>query len=579
MTSNILETKWFPDVLANYTENIFKNKSADTAITFINERLKVQTISYSQLYFRACRFSKMLESLSCKAGDYVLAYIDNSPSSITAMLSCLAKGIVWSSIGADYSTEQFKHRLLDVRPRFILISGKFLTNSFLQIAKDSGWINSKKYIIIILDEDNEISISAVINRYSNFYFTSELIKKFPTVSKMRYQRQKFSEPILVMYTSGTTGQPKKLYQGLGVLLNHLKELSLHIDLKPREKILFFTQPSWMMWNWFVSALGLGANLVIYEGGAFWPQSDILIYLAAKYKINYLGAGASYFEEVKNLGIQGKKYNLKKLKKIISTGSRLGEEYFQYLNSEIEKNASVVSMSGGSEINGCFATGHPNLPIKPGRIQCKALGVDLHVMDELGNSVKNRYGELICMNSLPNLPIKNKSKNDFEKTSKNYLIKENTAWLHGDLAMIDSDGYVDIADRSDNIIVYRGVKIGPYEIKPTLSLFPEVKDFIFTSYFDSFKIQKTVLFLKLNVKIANPEELGKKIKQSILTNLTRYHIPGFIFIVKDIPYTQNGKKADLLVKKILNGKFIRTDVQHIRNPSCLNEFQNFRKHNV
>ena len=391
--------------------------------------------------------------------------------------------------------------------------------------------------------------------------------------KIQFKKFDFEHELAILYSSGTTGKPKCIcHRSGGVLLQHLKEHQLHCDIKENDNIFYFTTCGWMMWNWLVTALSSKASIVMFEGFPMYKRDDLLIKLADEEKITLFGVSAKYIDSLnKSKILNKKKYKLKNLRTICSTGSPLSEEGFNFIYKKVKKNVHLASISGGTDIVSCFLLGNIYEPVIAGEIQNKGLGMDVDIFDDNGKPIKNKKGELVCKNAFPTIPLKFWNDKNNIKFKKSYFNKFNNVWHHGDYGEVKKSGGFVIYGRSDTTLNPGGVRLGTSEIYSEVEKFHEIKESIVIgqSWDNDIRI---ILFVIMNKNYKLDNELLKRIKIQIRTNASPRHVPSKIITVSDIPRTKNGKIVELAVKNIIEGNEIKNK-EALANPETLNEFKN------
>ena len=560
---------WKTNFFFNYQTNYFclleKNKSNDLAIHFIGENKYEEKISYQELNQRVNALSSYYRSIKIKAGDVIVGYLPNLADTVIAFLAAAKIGAVWSSCSSDFGSKAVIDRFSQLKPKLMVVADHYFYNgkkfnyskNLRQIQKKIG--NPK---ILKTNYPCKNNNSALHKIYNN--------KKFQ-LSEMTAIVD-FNHPLYVLFSSGTTGLPKCITHGHGgSLLQHLKELSLHTDVKPKDKMLFLTTCGWMMWNWTVSNLLLGSSITLYDGSPFYPNKDRVTQLTKKSKSNILGAGAKIYEAIQNNHRSSKKNLLPDLKCFISTGSPLSKSTFQFINRTLNKKSFIHSISGGTDIVSCFMLGVPTLPVYAGEIQGPGLGMNIDVFNEKGKPT-TLTGELVCKTPFPSKPIYFWNDKNFKKYQSAYFEKFNNIWSHGDFVKKTKNGGYIIYGRSDATLNPGGVRIGTGEIYSALQNFPWIDDSLATGYLMD-NDEKVILFIK-SVKNKVPSNFTDLIKKHLKSTLSPRHVPWKTLIVKDIPRTKSGKNSEILVKNIINNDKVQ-NLGALANPESVEEFRKIK----
>ena len=567
--------KWFVGARLNFAENLLRYRDNHTAFIFRGENQKSARMTYAELYAQVGRLANSLRKMGIRPGDRVVAYMPNLMETAIAMLAATSIGATWASCGAELGAPAALDRLGQIEPKVLFTADGYwykgkTFNTLPKAEKVAKKIPSLEKVVVVSYVQEKPDISSIPNavNYRDFLSPEEQ-------TEIRFEQLPPDHPLYIMFSSGTTGKPKCMVQGAaGVLVNHLKELLLHTDLKREDTIMYITSPSWMMWNWLLSSLAVGATIVLYDGNPNYPDPGAMWKLIQDEKITIFGCSASYINYLRSLGIKpGKEYDLSSLREISQTGSPLSAEGFEYVYEAIKKDLHFNSISGGTDINGCFAAGSPILPVYAGELQSRALGMKVKAYDEKGNPVVDRQGELVCEAPSPSMPIYFWNDPHNERYLNTYFrfYPNKNVWRHGDYIMIHSDtGGVTFYGRSDAVLKPSGVRIGTAEIYNIVEKLPEVADSLAVG--QNWKgDQRIILFVKLASGYSLTEELKNKIRRSLRENASPRHVPALIMEAPDIPYTFNMKKVEVAVTNIINGKPV-LNRDALANPESLDYFE-------
>ncbi len=564
--------KFFPEARLNFAENLLKYRDDKKAIVFRGEDKVRRELSYKELYQETARVAASLKKLGIQPGDRVVGFMPNMPETIIAMLAATSLGATWSSCSPDFGIKGVLDRFGQTEPRVIFTADGyyFKGKPMDSLERISGIIKEipsieKVVVVPYISEKPDVSGLDRAVRYNKF--------KDNSATQIEFEQLPFDHPLYIMYSSGTTGLPKCMVQGAGgVLVHQLKELVLHTDLKREDTIFYFTTCGWMMWNWLTASLGVGATVVLFDGNPFHPGPEALWQMAEEENITVFGTSAGYIEALKNAGVSPKKqFDLSFLKAVLSTGSPLSDENFRFVYSDIKEDLQLASISGGSDLNGCFALGNPMGPVYSGELQCRGLGMKVFAYDENAKPVVGQTGELVCTAPFPSMPIYFWNDPDGSKYRAAYFEDYPGIWTHGDFIMVTERGGVIMFGRSDATLNPGGVRIGTAEIYRRLEPMEEIEDSVVVG--QSFNNDvRVVLFVKMAAGYELTDELADRIRKDIRTHASPRHMPAKIVETPDIPYTLNMKKVELAVKKVIEGKEVKNK-DALKNPESLDYFQN------
>ena len=585
-----IENKFFPNTELNYGENLLKKNNTESAIIFKSENGYKKILSWKDLNLNVAQISSWMKLNGIKKGDRIAAYLPNIPETVIAYISTAVLGAIWSSCSPDFGTTGVIDRFSQISPKILFIGDKYFYNGkkiniFERLSEILNKIPSINHVVVVpypgIKIKDENKLKREIEKFKRdkikFHLWNEIIT-LKNKNKIQYILSNFNDPLVILYSSGTTGKPKCICHGTGgVLLQHNKELQIHCDVKENDRVFYFTTCGWMMWNWLIGALSIGATILLFDGFPMYKKDDLLFEFISEEKATLFGISAKYIDALNNNRVvPKKKHDLSKLKTICSTGSPLSKDGFKYIYNNVKKNVHLASISGGTDIISCFVLGNLFQPVYQGEIQNKGLGMDVDIFDEKGFSIKKLKGELVCKKPFPSMPIKFWNDNEDKKYKSTYFEKYINVWHHGDFAKItDNDGFI-IFGRSDTTLNPGGVRLGTAEIYTVVEELVEIKESIAIgqSWNNDIRI---ILFIVLNKGYNLTNQIKDEIKKIIRSKASPRHVPSKIIAILEIPKTKNGKIVELAVKQTIEGETIK-NLDALANPDSLNQFKNIKELN-
>ena len=569
--------KWFPEAKLNFAENLLRRRDDSDALVFWGEDKSRRRMSHGQLYLDVARLAAALRSLGVVAGDRVAAYMPNLPETLVVMLAASSIGAIFTSASPDFGVQGVLDRFGQTEPKVLFAGDGYFYNgktidSMAKVAEIAAQMPSLQKVVVV----PYVHATHDLTGLPRGMMLDDFVAPWRGAESIEFAQLPFAQPLYIMYSSGTTGVPKCIVHCAGgTLLQHIKEHQLHTDVHAGDRLFYFTTCGWMMWNWLVTGLASGATLLLYDGSPFVGRGSILFDYADAEAMTHFGTSAKFIDAIAKIDLRPRQtHKLTQLRAMLSTGSPLVPEGFDYVYAHIKQDLQLASVSGGTDIISCFVLGNPNGPVHRGEIQCAGLGMAVDVFDDLGRPVRGQKGELVCAQSFSVMPIGFWNDSYGSKYHSAYFERFDNIWCHGDFAeRTGNDGFI-IYGRSDATLNPGGVRIGTAEIYRQVEKLEEVVESLVIGQDwppgNSGDV-RVVLFVKLREGLVLDEAMVGRIKQVIKDNTTARHVPAKILQVHDIPRTKSGKIVELAVRNVVQGKDVK-NVEALANPEALQEFR-------
>ncbi len=581
--------QFFPQAQLNFAENLLRKRGPDDAIVFWGEDQVRRHLSFDDLHDQVSRLIQALSDMGVGEGDRVAGYLPNIPEAVIAMLASTALGAIWTSCSPDFGVQGILDRFGQIEPKVVFSADGYYYKgkpfSVLdRVAEFARELPTLEGLVVAgyLDGDPDVGELRHSLEAHGAQKSPPRVETLTTLTAghpggdIEFRQVPFNHPVYIMYSSGTTGKPKCMVHGVGgTLLKHICEHQLMCDIKPGDRVFYFTTCGWMMWNWLVSALASEATLLLYDGNPFAPSPNILFDFVDAERMTLFGTSAKYIDSLKNVGLAPKStHDLSSLRTLTSTGSPLAPESFDYVYEHIKDDICLSSIAGGTDLIGCFVGGNPVGPVWRGEIQARVLGMAVDVFDNEGRSLRNQKGELVCTEPWPSMPVYFWNDPDGARYSSAYFERFPGVWWHGDyVELTEHDGII-MHGRSDATLNPGGVRIGTSEIYRQVENLPEVEEALAVGQ-DWRDDVRVILFVKLNEGLDLTENLINRIKQDIRSGCSPRHVPAKVLQVSDIPRTKSGKIVEMAVREVVHGRPVK-NLDALANPEALDQFAGRRE---
>ena len=568
---------WFPEAQLNFAENLLRRRGDSTAIVSLLENGTRTEISFDALYAQVAALSAALKSHGVVAGDRVAGFMPNVTETVVAMLAATSLGAVWTSCSPDFGFQGVMDRFGQVEPKVLFAADGYYYNgklhdSLAKVRQLAEEIESLEHVVVV----ELMALKADISGIKKAVHYRQWQGDFADTVEIEFAQLPFNHPLYIMYSSGTTGVPKCIVHSAGgTLLQHLKEQQLHCDVQPEDRLFYFTTCGWMMWNWLVSGLASGATLILYDGSPMAGDGRVLLDAIDRERISIFGTSAKFISGLEKAGVKPlETHALSSLKTLLSTGSPLSHESFEYVYRDVKPDVLLASIAGGTDIISCFVGGCPTRPVYTGQIQCRALGMAVEFWDAQGHALPEGKGELVCYKPFPSMPIGFWNDTDGAKYHKAYFAQFENVWCHGDYGELTAQDGAIIHGRSDAVLNPGGVRIGTAEIYRQVERLDQVVESIAIGqeWQDDVRV---VLFVVLREGQALSDDLTHSIRSTIRQHATPRHVPAKIIQVSEIPRTLSGKIVELAVREVVHGRPVNNS-DALANPEALANFKDLHE---
>ena len=568
--------RWYPEARLNFAENLMRRGDRGDAFVLWDERGFSRRLSYSELTSEVSRAAQALQALGLRAGDRAAAFIPNIPQAAVLALAALSQGIVWSSCSPDFGVDGVVERFSQIEPKVFFCADGYRYNgeehdSLARVVQIVEQLPTVRKVVVVPHLDPKVDVSEVPKAVT----LDEWLRRYPP-AEIAFAQMPFDHPVFILFTSGTTGKPKCIVHGAGgTLLQALKMYKLHFDLRPGERYFYFCTTNWVVWNLLFASLAAEVSVMLYDGSPFARNGKILFDYAEKERISHFGTSAKFIDAIAKRGLRPRDtHDLSSLRMIVSTGSPLAPESYDYVYNDIKQDVCLASISGGTDIMGAFIEASAVLPVYRGELQCRSLGMAVEVFDEDGKALVNEKGELVCTKPFPSMPLGFWNDRGAERYHAAYFAKYPNVWCHGDWSELTERGTMIVYGRSDATLNPGGVRIGTAEIYRVVERIEAVEEAVAIGQMwppERPTDTRVVLFVKMRDGQALDAPLQERIRADIRKHASPRHVPAVIVSVPDIPRTKNGKVVELAVKAVVHGMAV-SNTDALANPEALELFR-------